>query len=140
MERASEHKMGPFAWDEALECIEQFAIALTNLGLNRRFTIRPTPQSVGHGFYQLVLLDKEPDKPKPEGLTTLHIRTAQKAGYAKPKTKHYNAFGQRMTLNKWAQVAGTTWPTLKSRIDAGMSMEEAITDIALKKSPLRKCA
>lgn len=136
----SEHKMGPFAWDEAIECIQKFARALTNLKLNSRFSIDPVPQPLGHNFYQIVLLDRQPDKPKPEGLTTLHIRAAENAESARPKTKYYDAFGQRMSLNKWAQVTGVSWPTLKARIDAGMTMEEAITEIALKNAPLRKSA
>lgn len=139
-ERMSEHKMGPYTHDEAVECIQNFAIALKNLGLNRRFSVAAAPQSVGHGFYQVILFDKNPDEPKPEGLTTLHIQRAEKAGYAKPRTTYYDAFGQRMTLGAWAQVAGVSRPTLKARIDAGMTVEEAITAIALKKSSQRKSA
>jgi len=140
VERIAEHKIGPFTRDEAIECIQKFALALTNLRLNGRFSIVSTPQSVGHNFYQVILRDRNPDKPKPEGLTSLHIRQAENSGYAKPRVTHYNAFGQRMTLGKWAQVAGVSRPTLKARLDAGMTVEEAITDIALKRSPRRRCA
>ena len=139
-ERTSEYKIGPFTWDESLECIQKFARALTNLKLDRRFSINGTPQKLGHGFYQVILIDKKPGEPKPEGLTTLHIHAAEKAGYAKPKVTYYNAFGQRMTLGKWAEVAGVTRPTLKARLDAGMTVEEAITDVALKRGPVRKAA
>lgn len=136
--RVSEHKIGPFDYDEAKECIIRFAVALTNLGLQKRFSLRPEPQSVGHGFYQIVLLDKYPDKPKPASLTTLQIKVAEQAGYAKPKTtQYYEAFGERKTLGKWADVADVARTTLKARIDAGMTMEEAITDIALARSARR---
>lgn len=138
--RVSQYKIGPFEYDEAVECIKKYALALTNLGLNSRFTISPTPHPVT-GYengktthYQVILTDKRPDEPKPEGLTALQIRTAESSGYAKPKTTYYEAFGQRMTLGKWAAVAGVTRPTLKSRIDAGLTMEEAITQIALKRA------
>ncbi len=130
--RVSTHKIGSFEYDEAIEHIKKFALALTNLGLQKRFSILPNPYSVGHGFYQIILLDNRPDEPKPEGLTALEIRTAETKGYARPRAHYYEAFGQRKTLGKWAEVAGVSRPTLKTRIDAGMTMEEAITDVALK--------
>lgn len=143
----SEYGIGPYDYDEAVAAIQKFAMALTNLGLANRFAIAPTPRSIieyekrsdgnrgrKHIYFQAILIDKCPHLPKPEGLTALGIRQAESQGYKQPKVKQYEAFGERKTLNQWAKVAGTSWPTLKSRIDAGMTMEEAITDIALKKS------
>lgn len=132
--RISTHKIGPFKYDEAVENIKKFACALSNLELQGRFSIMPSPVSVGHGFYQIVLLDKRPDEPKPEDLTALNIRVAEAAGYASPGVRYYEAFGQRKTLGKWAEMVGVTRPTLKTRVDAGMTVEQAITDIALKKA------
>lgn len=147
-EKVSEYKIGPFEYDEAVGLIKKYALALTNLGLHKRFTISPSPhpvKEVEHGnngrgkgrrhfYYQVVLVDHCPDEPKPAGLTTLKIRTAEAAGYTPPKTKYYEAFGQRMSLNQWAKATGVSRPTLKSRIDAGLTMEEAVTQIALKKA------
>lgn len=141
-----EQGIGPFEYDDAVDLIRKFALALTNLGLNGRFSMMPTPRRIVENekradgrrgrtqiFYQIILVDKQPDEPYPEGLTALQIATAESRGYQEPKVKHYTAFGESMTLNQWAKAVGVTWPTLKSRIDAGMTMEEAITQIALKK-------
>lgn len=138
--RAHQHKIGPFEYDEAVECIEKYALALTNLGLSKRFTVSPRPHPVvgyengRRTHYQVILTDKRPDDPKPEGLTALRIEAAESAGYAKPRVTYYEAFGQRMTLGKWAVAAGVSRPTLKSRIDAGLTMEEAITQAVTKKT------
>lgn len=138
--QAHQCKIGPFEYDEAVECIKKYALALTNLGLNGRFVISPRPHPVvsyenGRRIhYQIILTDKHPDEPKPEGLTTLNIMAAESAGYTKPRVTYYEAFGQRMTLGKWAVAAGVSRPTLKSRIDAGLTMEEAITQLVTKRA------
>lgn len=139
--RVSEYKIGPFEYDEARRLVIEFSLALTNLGLTERFCIEGTPRSCveyegsqRNIYYHVVLRDKQPDQPKPKGLSTLDIKLAQAAGYTKGKVTHYEAFGKRLTMTQWAKAAGVTRPTLKSRIDAGLTMEEAITQIALKKA------
>lgn len=145
--RVAERIIGPFDYDEAVEHIKQFARALTNLKLTDRFTIHPTPRPIvereARGdakkrrritTYHVVLLDKQPEKPHPTGLTVLDIRAAESAGYTKPKVDTYEALGQRMTLSEWARAVGAARATLKARIDAGMTMEEAVTELALKRS------
>lgn len=142
-----EHKIGPFEYDEAVDYIKKFALALTNLGLHKRFSISSAPRPIAdrdmnakldsgraRTYYQVVLIDKRPHEPSPEGLTLPQIHAAEKAGYAEPKVKHYEALGQKMTLNQWAKAVGVSYPTLKSRIQAGKTMEEAITEIAMKKA------
>jgi hypothetical protein len=145
----SEYKIGPFEYGEAVSLIKKYALALTNLGLSHRFSVLPSPQPVmeyekrrdgrrGRFFvhHQVVIVDRFPDEPKPEGLTTLDIRAAEAEGYRqkKPRTTYYEALGQSMTIGKWAEAVGVSRATLKARIDAGMTMEEAITQIALKKA------
>ena len=146
--KAREQAIGPFEYEEAVNCIKRFALALTNLGLNNRFTVEAFPQRIArsgrwhefeeereHALYQVILVDRHPDKPIPSGLTTLRIRAAENQGYKKnSQVKQYEAFGEFKNLNQWAKAVGVTWPTLKSRIDAGMTMEEALTQIALKKA------
>lgn len=142
-----EQGIGPFEYDEAIDCIKKFALALTNLGLGDRFAVAPTPRRIvgsgrhalrdeghEHALYHVTLIDRQPDKPYPEGLTTLQIVAAGNQGYEKPKVKQYTAFGETKNLNQWAKAVGVTRPTLKSRIDAGMTMEEALTQIAVKKT------
>lgn len=136
----SQYKIGPFEHDEAVECIKNYALALTNLGLSKRFSVDPTPHPVvgyengKRTHYQVILIDKRPDEPKPQGLTAFKIKAAESTGYAKRKTTYYVAFGQRMSLNKWAKAADVSRFTLKSRLNAGLSMEEALTQIALKRA------
>lgn len=138
--QVSQYKIGPFEYEEAVECIKKYALALTNLGLSKRFAISPTPiPVVGYEngrrtHYQVILTDRCPDEPKPEGLTAVQIEAAESAGYAKSKTTYYEAFGRRMTIGKWAEAVGVSRATLKARIDADLNMEEAITQIALKKA------
>lgn len=145
--KVREQGIGPFEYDEAVECINKFALALTNLGLSSRFTVAPAPHRIvgsgrhamrdeGHErkLYQVILVDRRPDEPYPRGLTALQITAAEAKGYTKPKVKQYEAFGETKNLNQWAKAVGVSWPTLKSRIDAGMTMEEALTQIALRKA------
>lgn len=145
--RTAERTIGPFEYGEAVDLIQQFALALTNLKLHSRFIVQPSPRPViewerrgdrkqGRKIihYQVVLIDRRPDEPSPEGLTVLDIKVAEHAGYVKPETAPYEAFGQHMTLGEWAKAVGTTRKNLKARIDTGMTMEEALTHIALKKS------
>lgn len=143
-----EQAIGPFEYDEAVSCIKKFALALTNLGINDRFTVAPVPRPVlererrrdgkagrKEVYYQVILVDKRPDEPSPEGLTVLQIADAEAQGYMRPRSRQYHdAFGQRKTLNQWAKAVGVTYPTLKSRIDKGMTVEEAVTEIAIKKA------
>lgn len=143
-----EQAVGPFEYDEAVQNIRKFALALTNLDLNDRFAVSPTPRAVLERekrrdrkagrkeiYYQVVIIDKRPDEPRPTGLTALHIAQAEAQGYTKPRTRQYHeAFGQTKTLNQWAKAVGVTYPTLKSRIDRGMTVEEAVTEIAIKKA------
>lgn len=149
-EGAAERLIGPFKYDEAIDYIKQFALALTNLNLQNRFTIRSTPRAVverekrwdhsagrRNTYYQVVLVDRNPHEPSPEGLTALDIKVAEAAGYTKAQERTrrvHEAFGQSMTVNGWARAAGVSPNTLRSRISAGMTMEEAITQIALKKA------
>jgi hypothetical protein len=147
-EGVREQSIGPFEYGEAVDHIRQYALALTNLKLNNRFTVLPTPRPVveiekrwdnkqgrRQRYYQVILVDRKPGEPLPEGLTALQIKAAEAQGYEKKrKVIHYDAFGQSMTLPQWAKVAGVSRPTLKSRLDAGMTMEEAITQIALKRA------
>lgn len=146
-QKVREQRIGPFEYDEAVECIQRFALALTNLGLGGRFTVAPTPLRITgsgrhtlrdtgheHALYHVILLDKRPGDPYPKNLTALQIVAAENEGHTKPKVKQYEAFGERKNLNQWAKAVGVSWPTLKSRIEAGMTMEEALTQIALKKS------
>lgn len=153
-EKVREQAIGPFNHDEAIDCIKKSALVLTNLDLNDRFVVDPWPRPVTETvngqtrtYYQAVIIDKRPDEPRPDGLTTLDIRVAVFKGYTKARPKpqvseaeprggktQYEAFGETKNLNQWAKAVGVTWPTLKSRIDAGMTMEEALTQIALKKA------
>jgi hypothetical protein len=92
----SEYTIGPFSYDDAVETIRKYALALTNLGLNKRFVMDASPRPVTEyekrwdgkkgrkiTCYQAVLLDKCPDQPKPRGLTALQIKAAEDRGYKK---------------------------------------------------------
>lgn len=144
---ATEQQIGPFSFDDAMRYIQTFALALSNLRLQDRFVIRPLPRPSGierdgdemdrhsgRPVYHVVLLDQRPDRPKPQGLTALCITTAAARGYAPARNPKYEAFDQRMTLTDWAKAVGVSRQTLKSRLDSGMTMEEAVSDIALRKA------
>jgi hypothetical protein len=141
-----EQKIGPFEYSEALQYIERFALALTNLGLQERYIVDPVPGRTVEWekrrdgrkgrmqvSYHVVLVDKRPTEPPPENLTALGIGQAVEKGY-QPLERHYDALGKRMTLPQWAKAVGTSCAKLRSQINAGATMEEAITQIALKKA------
>ncbi len=148
----SEYKIGPFDYDDAKHHIKKYALALTNLGLGNRFSVDPWPRRVvdtengrPRTLYQVVIVDKYPDRPCPEGLTTFKIKAAESRGYRnpaqhedeepeEPEEKRYRALGRVMTLSQWAEAADIDPSTLKVLIDGGMTMKEAITQIALKKA------
>jgi hypothetical protein len=142
-----EQAIGPFEYEEATECINRFAAALTNLGLNDRFAVSWNPRRIAGGkrqrleesssgaLYYVILLDRRPDEPCPQGLSVLQIKRAELEGHKKkPQIKQYEAFGETKNLNQWAKAVGVAWHTLKARIDTGMTMEEALTQIALRKA------
>ncbi|MFI0265577.1 hypothetical protein [Streptomyces luteogriseus] len=136
---------------EAVEFIQELPGILRELGLSDRFKAVPTPRVISEAqqrgrhfkrfnYYAACMRDLHPSEPLPV-ITVADIAEARRRARYKEtlprlssrrKGQQYEAFGQSMTLNQWAKAVGVSWPTLNARIEAGKSMEEAITELALK--------
>jgi hypothetical protein len=134
-------------YEDAADLITQLAEVVMSLGLGERFAIQWAPRQIKEydrngnvigNAWGVYLVDKKPDQPLPDRLSFKPRLPEKKTANPKsaPSQRRvntlYEAFGESKTLNQWAKVAGVSWPTLNARIKAGMTMEEAITDIALK--------
>jgi hypothetical protein len=137
---------------DAVEFIQELPGILRELGLSERFKAIATPRVIAErqqrgrfsrrfNYYAACMRDLRPEE-EPPSITIADIAEAREKArrkaalprLAKGRGKQYEAFGQSMTLNQWAKAVGVSWPTLNARIEAGKSMEEAITELALKKA------
>lgn len=129
-------------YESAEEHIKEVALHFGRLGLASRFGVVPVPKPLvernarGHAiarYFGVYLVDRTPNEPLPEGLTSIPKIVESAQAPKETKRTQYTAFGETKNLHQWAKAVGVSDPTLKSRIDAGKTMEEALTEIALKK-------
>lgn len=133
-------------YDDAADLINRLAETVRRLGLSNRFKVVWEPRKIVErqartniplrNLWAVYVVDHAPHLPVPTGLSStprITARTREIPGTATRGTT-YEAFGQKMTLNQWAKAVGVSWPTLNARIRSGKSMEEALTELALKKA------
>lgn len=128
--------------ESAEDHIGEVALVIRRLGLVKRFGVLVEPKPIiernhlGHPiakYFGVYLVDRTPNEPMPEGLTSVPKFVDTTEAPKETKRTQYMAFGETKNLHQWAKAVGVSDPTLKSRIDAGKTMEEALTELALKK-------